>query len=86
MSEDPTARYTSDELRMARFFVEREGQGVLAELKDIDLIELGYLDSLDLVTLAVFIEREFGRKLDLTQPDIFERTRTFASIYELATG
>jgi acyl carrier protein len=86
MSEAKHPEFTEDELRLAKFFIEREGSGVLAELKDIDLIELGYLDSLDLVALAVFIEREFKKKIDLSQPDIFEKTRTFNSIYELVKG
>ncbi|MGV8951947.1 MAG: phosphopantetheine-binding protein [Cypionkella sp.] len=78
--------YTAKEMRLARFFAEREGEGVLAELRDLDFIEQGYLDSLDLVTLAVFIEREFGRKIDLTQPGIFEQTRNFKSLMALATS
>ena len=76
--------YTKDEMRLAQFFIEREGEGILAELREVDLIEQGYLDSLDLVTLAVFIEREFGRKLDLTDPAIFEKTRSFNSLMALA--
>ena len=76
--------YTSDEMRLARFFVEREGEGVLATLKDIDFIEQGYLDSLDLVSLAVFIEQEFGHKIDLSDPTIFQQTRNFASLAQLA--
>lgn len=77
--------YSQDELRLARFFTEREGDGVLAELRDIDFVEQGYLDSLDMVSLAVFVEKEFGRKLDLTQPDIFEKMRNFKSLMALAT-
>jgi len=75
--------YSKDELRLAQFFVEREGEGVLAELRNVDFIEQGYLDSLDLVTLAMFVEKEFGKKLDLTEADIFERTRNFASLMTL---
>ncbi|MBL4766397.1 MAG: acyl carrier protein [Rhodobacteraceae bacterium] len=78
--------YSQDEMRLAQFFVEREGEGILAELREADFIEQGYLDSLDLVTLAMFVEKEFNRKLDLTQPDIFERTRTFKSLMALVLG
>lgn len=78
--------FSEDEMRLARFFIEREGEGVLADLRDVDFIEQGYLDSLDLVSLAVFIEKEFGRKLDLTEPDIFERTRNFKSLMTLAVS
>lgn len=77
--------YSKDEMRLAQFFIEREGEGVLAELRGVDFIEQGYLDSLDLVTLAVFVEKEFDKKLDLTEPDIFERTRNFDSLMALIT-
>jgi len=75
--------YTDDEMKLARFFIEREGEGVLAGLKEVDFINVGYLDSLDLVSLAVFIEKEFGPKIDLSDPAIFEKTRTFDSLMRL---
>ena len=57
---------TEQEMKLARFFIEREGDGVLDVIKNIDFMEQGLLDSLDMVTLAVFVQKEFGRKLDLT--------------------
>lgn len=75
--------YSDEEMKLARFFVEREGEGVLDRLKEVDFVEEGYLDSLDLVSLAVFIEKEFGRKLDLSDSSIFEKTRTFESLMRL---
>ncbi len=75
--------YSDEEMKLARFFVEREGEGVLDRLKEVDFVEEGYLDSLDLVSLAVFIEKEFGRKLDLSDSSIFEKTRTFDSLMRL---
>lgn len=56
-------RFSDTEIILAKFFVEREGEGVLVEIRNIDLIEAGIIDSLDLVSLAVFIEQEFGKKL-----------------------
>lgn len=77
---------TEQEMKLARFFVQREGDGVLDVIRDIDFMEQGLLDSLDMVTLAVFVQKEFGRKLDLTAPDIMRAMSRFDSLYRLACG
>ena len=77
------ARYNNDEKILSRFFVEREGEGVLDSLKSIDLIDSGILDSLDIVTLASFIEEEFSVKFDLTDTNTFNAVRRFDSLMEL---
>ena len=74
---------SNDEKILSRFFVEREGEGVLGSLKNIDLIDSGILDSLDIVTLASFIEEEFAVKLDLTDTNTFNAVRRFDSLMEL---
>ena len=74
---------SNDEKILSRFFVEREGEGVLGSLKSIDLIDSGILDSLDIVTLASFIEEEFAVKLDLTDTNTFNAVRRFDSLMEL---
>ena len=51
------------EKAIERFFVEREGEGVSDIIRDIDFIEEGILDSLDLVSLAAFIESNLGKKI-----------------------
>lgn len=68
---------------LAEFFVQREGEGVLVSIREVDLIDEGILDSLDLVTLSVFIENRFGRKLDLSDTNTFEAMRRFDSLLEL---
>lgn len=74
---------SNDEKILSRFFVEREGEGVLGSLKNIDLIDSGILDSLDIVTLASFIEEEFAVRLDLTDTNTFNAVRRFDSLIEL---
>ena len=54
--------FSDDELRLAKFFIEREGEGILTELRDLEFYAAGILDSLDMVSLAVFVERQFGKK------------------------
>ena len=71
------------EKKIARFFVEREGTGILEEIRDIDFLEVGIMDSLDIVRLAVFIEQEFGQKIDLTNPQTMLALRRFDSLVAL---
>ena len=72
------------ERRLAEFFVQREGEGVLDILKTENLVEAGLLDSLDMVSLATYIEREFSRRLDLTKAEVVEAMATFDSLHKLA--
>jgi len=79
-------KLTDDERKLAQFFVEREGDGILEEIHEVDFIEAGIIDSLDLVSLAVFIEKNFNRKLDLVSPETFSAARRFDSLMKLISG
>ena len=72
-----------NEIKLAQFFIEREGEGILQVIKDIDFFDEGYIDSLDFVSLAVFVEKNFGKKLDLTNQDVFQAMKRFQSLIEL---
>lgn len=71
------------EQKVAEFFVEREGQGILKTIRDIDFISSGIIDSLDMVSLAIHIEKKFHIKLDLSQPHVQQAIRRFDSIVAL---
>lgn len=79
-------RFSDTEIILAKFFVEREGEGVLVEIRNIDLIEAGIIDSLDLVSLAVFIEQEFGKKIDQMNPATMLAVRRFDSLVAIIGG
>lgn len=79
-------KFTDAEQKLAQFFVEREGEGILEEIRKIDFIEAGIIDSLDLVSLAVFIEQNFHKKIDLASPETFNAARRFDSLMELISG
>ena len=76
-------KFTDTEQKLAQFFIEREGEGILEEIREIDFIEAGIIDSLDLVSLAVFIEQKFDKKIDLASPETFSAARSFDSLMEL---
>lgn len=74
------------EKAIERFFVEREGEGISETIRDIDFIEEGILDSLDLVSLSVFIESNLGKKIDVTDDQTFQSIRRFDSLVAMVTS
>lgn len=77
--------FSETERQLAQFFVEREGAGILEEIREIDFIEAGIIDSLDLVSLAVYIEQTFHKKIDLANPATFVAARRFDTLVKLVT-
>lgn len=76
-------KFTDDEHKMAKFFIEREGEGILSEIRDLNFHEAGIIDSLDLVTMALYIENNFNVKLDLTDESTFNATSRFDTLMDL---
>tara|TARA_B100000900_G_scaffold412127_1_gene433263 strand:+ start:1558 stop:1803 length:246 start_codon:yes stop_codon:yes gene_type:complete len=74
---------TNTEKIIADFFVKREGEEILNHLDEIDFIDSGYIDSLDLVVLADYIEQSFNVKIDLMDEDVFNSVRKFESLVKL---
>jgi acyl carrier protein len=65
------------------FFIQREGDQIVAELEDLDLIESGIIDSLDILELVILIEKNVGVKIDLSNDQAFSAMRRFNSIIDL---
>lgn len=65
------------------YFVGREGEQILDNLFEVDLINAGLLDSLDILELAILIEHNVGIKLDLSEVEVFESMRSLNSIISL---
>ena len=77
--------FTSVEQTIANFFVQREGKGILEEIRKLDFFEQGILDSLDVVFLATYIEEEFGKKIDITDDNVLQTLRHFNDIVKLVS-
>jgi acyl carrier protein len=75
--------FSDREMKLARFFVEREGEGVLEVIREIDFFDAGIIDSLDMVSLGVYIEKTFGKKLDLTDAATLTAARRFDALMAL---
>ena len=67
------------------FFETREGSGVVEEIGDSDLIDAGWVDSLDLVELATLVSEATGKAVDLTKEDDFNAMRSIQGILQFAS-
>ena len=70
---------------IADFFTQKEGKGILGEIRKLDFLEQGILDSLDIVFLATYIEEKFGQKIDITDDNILQALRHFNDIVKLVS-
>ena len=75
--------FSEAEKIIAKFFIEREGEGIVDELKTINLTEEGIIDSLDIVSLASYLEEKFGKEIDITDDNILNAFSKFESIVKL---
>tara|TARA_B100000929_G_C15353157_1_gene368304 strand:- start:476 stop:715 length:240 start_codon:yes stop_codon:yes gene_type:complete len=77
--------FTSVEQTIANFFVQREGKGILEEIRKLDFFDDGVLDSIDVVFLATYIEEEFGKKIDIIDDSVLQSLRHFNDIVRLVS-
>jgi len=70
---------------IADFFVEREGNEILKEIRELNFIEDGILDSLDIVFLATYLEEKFSIKIDITDDNILKTFSNFENIVKLVS-
>lgn len=75
--------FSEAEKIIAEFFIEREGEGIVGELKTINLTKEGIIDSLDIVALASYLEEKFGKEIDITDDNTLKAFSNFENIVKL---
>ena len=75
--------FSEAEKIIAEFFIEREGEGIVDELKTINLTKEGIIDSLDIVFLATYLEEKFGKEIDITDDNTLKAFSNFENIVKL---
>ena len=70
---------------VSQFFIERECEGILKDIKKIDFIDEGILDSLDIVSLAAYLQNKFNKKIDVTKYETIQAFHNFNDIIKLIT-
>lgn len=68
---------------LENFFIKKEGKQILKNLKKDNLIKRGYLDSMDVVNLALLIQKTYKIKINLSKESILKSFEKFDSIIKL---
>lgn len=71
---------TSLERELENFFEKREGPGSYQKLREVDLLDEGIVDSLDMVELATIVSAETGVTVDLSDRSQFQALRSIDGI------
>ena len=77
--------FSQTEKIVSEFFIEREGEEILKVIRKIDFIDEGILDSLDVVSLAAFLQKKFNKKIDVTNYETMQSFHHFNDIVKLLT-
>ena len=77
--------FSQTEKIVSEFFIEREGEEILKVIRKIDFIDEGILDSLDVVSLAAFLQKKFNKKIDVTNYETIQAFHRFNDIVKLVT-
>ena len=78
-------KLTENEKLVAEFFISREGEEILENIKEIDLIDEGILDSLDTVSLIDHLQQKFYKKIDITKSETLDALHHFDDIVKLVS-
>lgn len=65
------------------YFVKREGELILQTIHNLDLIDSGLMDSLDLIEISEIISENTGVQLDLDDESTFIAMRKIDSLIEM---
>jgi len=65
------------------FFIKKNNKLKLKNIKKINLIKSGVLDSLDILDLASFIKKKFKTNLDISDHKILKQCEKFEAIIKL---
>ena len=65
------------------FFIKKNNKLKLKNIKKINLIKSGVLDSLDILDLASFIKKKFKTNLDISDHKILKQYEKFEAIIKL---
>ena len=68
---------------LENFFIKKEGKQILKNIKKKNLIKEGYLDSMDVVSLASLIQKHFKIKINLSKESVLKSFENFNSIIKL---
>ena len=68
---------------LENWFADREGKQIIKTLKKVNLVDSGLLDSLDILTLTLFLEKKFNCKIDISKPRILKNFEKFDNLLKM---
>jgi acyl carrier protein len=71
------------ERQLFSFFIKKNNKLKLKNIKKINLIKSGVLDSLDILDLVSFIKKKFKTNLDISDHKILKQCEKFKAIIKL---
>ena len=77
--------FSQIEKTVAQFFIEREGDEIIKVIKKIDFVDEGIIDSLDIVSLADYLQIKFNKKIDTTKYETLQAFHSFNDIVKLVS-
>ena len=77
--------FSQIEKTVAQFFIEREGDEIIKVIKKIDFVDEGIIDSLDIVSLAEYLQIKFNKKIDITKYETLQAFHSFNDIVKLVS-
>ena len=75
--------YKMVESAVEEIMLEYPNDPIVDELKTINLTEEGIIDSLDIVSLASYLEEKFGKEIDITDDNTLKAFSNFENIVKL---
>ena len=65
------------------FFIKKEGKSFLRNIEKKNLVEEGFIDSLDILTITSEIEKKTNKKIDISKPKNFNKFNKYKDLINI---
>ena len=65
------------------FFIKKEGKSFLRKIKKKNLVDEGFIDSLDILTITSEIEKKTNKKIDISKPKNFNKFNKYKDLINI---
>ncbi len=65
------------------FLIKKEGKSILTNINKKNLVDDGYLDSLDILTITSEIEKKTKKKIDISKSKIFNKFNNYKTLIKI---
>lgn len=65
------------------FFIKKEGKSFLRNIEKKNLVDEGFIDSLDILTITSEIEKKTNKKIDISKPKNFNKFNKYKDLINI---